>query len=138
MELPEIKRRLDEAMPLRIPLQNPDAHPRERISELEDHILKCAWHRAELEEALHWTIEIGKRLRVQWDGIDGWQVAVRGSRPTRDQIDAAKRTIDGERGTWDALQECRTLVESLKRQITRLGGSDYDAASRAYTLLSGS
>lgn len=138
MDLVEIKRRLDVAMPLRIPLQNPEAHPRERISELEDYILKCAWHRGELEEALHWTIEIGKRLRVQWDGIDGWQVAVRGSRPTKDQIDAAKRTIDGDRGTWDALQECRTLVESLKRQIARLGGSDYDAASRAYTLLSGS
>ena len=138
MEIEDIRRVLNEALPLRIPLQDPNAHPRERISELEAYILKCAWHRAELEEALHWTIEIGKRLRLQWDSIEGWQAAAPRSRPTKDQIDAAKRTIDGDRGTWDALQECRTLVESLKRQIARLGGSDYDAASRAYTLLSGS
>lgn len=138
MEIEQIRQALNNALPVRIPLQNPEAHPRERISELENHILLCAWHRAELEEALHWTIEIGKRLRVRWDGIDGWQAAVPRSRPTKDQVDAAKRIIDGDRGTWDALQECRALVESLKRQITRLGGSDYDAASRAYTLLSGS
>lgn len=135
MDLNEVRERLESALPLRIPLLDPNAAPRERIEALEDYILKCAWHRGELEEALYWTIEAGKVLRMKWDRVQGFQVAVRGSRPTKEQIDQAKAEIDPD--TYAALTEARTLVEHLKRQIQRLGGSDYDAASRAYTLLSG-
>lgn len=136
MDLDEVRRRLESALPLRVPQMDPNASPSQRIAALEDHILKCAWHRAELEEALYWCIEAGKVLRATWDSVQGFQVALRGSRPTREQIDQAKAEIDP--GTYAALTEARTLVEHLKRQIARLGGSDYDAASRAYTLLSGS
>jgi hypothetical protein len=135
MDLIEVKRRLESALPLRIPLYDPNAEPRERITQLEDHILKVAWHRAELEEALYWTMEAGKVLRARWDGVRGYEVAVRGSRPTKEQIEAAKAEIDPD--TYGALTEARFLVESLKRQIIRLGGSDFDAASRAYTMLNG-
>jgi hypothetical protein len=74
----------------------------------------------------------------QWTptGVEGHEAMLRGSRPTKEQIEAAKAKIAP--GTWDALLEARTLVESLKRQIVRLGGSDFEAASRAYTLMSGS
>jgi hypothetical protein len=136
MDLAEARRRLESALPLRVPLMDPNKSPGERISELEDYILQTAWHRAELEEALVWVLEAGKVLRLQWDGVKGWEVSVRGSRPTQAQVEAAKAEIDP--ATHKALQEARFLVEALRRQITRLGGSDYDAASRAYTLLSGS
>lgn len=136
MNLVEVRERLESALPLRIPLLDPNLAPAQRIEALEDHILKCAWHRAELEEALYWCIEAGKLLRAKWDSVQGFQVALRGSRPTRDQIDQAKAEIDPQ--TYAALTEARALVEHLKRQISRLGGSDYDAASRAYTMLSGS
>lgn len=135
MDLAEARARLESALPLRVPLMDPNEAPRVRIEQLEDYILKTAYHRGELEEALHWVLEAGKVLRQRWDGVQGYQAAVRGSRPTREQIDAAKAEIDPD--TYAALQEARFLVESLKRQIARLGGSDYDAASRAYTLLSG-
>lgn len=136
MNLDEVKSKLEAALPLRIPLMDPNVSPRVRVEQLEDYILKCAWHRGELEEALYWTIEAGKVLRARWDRVEGFQVAIRGSRPTREQIEHAKAEIDPE--TYAALTEARSLVEHLKRQISRLGGSDYDAASRAYTLLSGS
>lgn len=137
MELADIKQRLYDALPLRVPLQDPNESARVRIEKLEDHLLKCAWHRAELEEALHWAIEAGKLLRRKWDAIEGHEQMVRsGSRTTKEQIDAAKARIDPD--LWDSLNEVRTLVESLRRQIVRLGGTDYDAVSRAYTLISGS
>jgi hypothetical protein len=131
----EIKRRLEAALPLRIPLKDPSASPRERVEALEDYLLKTAWHRAELEEALHWGIELGKTLKREWEAIQGWQATV-GRKATKDQVDRAKRDINP--GLWDALEEARTLVQSLQRQISRFGGSDYEAVSRAYTMLTGS
>lgn len=135
MDLAEIRRRLESALPLRIPQFDPNTPPREKISRLEDYILKCAYHRGELEEALHWCLEAGKRLRAEWDQVQGYEVGLP-SRPTKEQIDQSKRMISPN--VWKGLDEARTLTESIKRQIARLGGSDYDAASRAYTMLSGS
>lgn len=137
MELSEIRQRLEDALPVRIPLIDPSHRkmPRERVEELQDHILKVAWHRAELEEALHWCLEGGKALRRQWDDLQGYQVAL-GAKATKDDVERAKRELAPQ--VWTSLEEARTLTESIKRQITRLGGSDYDAASRVYTMLSGS
>lgn len=135
MELAEIRRRLESALPLRIPQFDPNTPPREKISKLEDYILTCAYHRGELEEALHWCLEAGKKLRAQWDDIQGYEVGLP-TRPTKEQIDLSKRHVAPQ--IWAGLDEARTLTESIKRQISRLGGSDYDAASRAYTMLSGS
>lgn len=135
MDLAEIRRRLESALPLRIPQFDPNTPPRTKISALEDYVLLCAFHRAELEEALHWCLEAGKKLRVQWDEVMGYEVGLP-TRPTKEQIDSSKRQIAPH--IWEGLDEARTLTESIKRQITRLGGSDYDAASRAYTMLSGS
>lgn len=135
MTLEEIRVALMNALPIRIPQFDPNTHPREKVSALEDHILKCAYHRGELEEALHWCIEAGKALKVKWDGVEGYEPMLP-SRPTKEQVDRAKAKINPD--VWAGLQECRSLVESLKRQILRLGGTDYDAASRAYTLMSGS
>lgn len=135
MTLDEIRTRLYAAMEIRVPRFPPDTSPREKVSALEDHLLLCAYHRAELEEALHWCVEAGKTLRAQWDGVEGAEAMV-GHKATKERLDGAKRTIAP--GVWDSLEEARTLVESLRRQVSRLGGSDYDAVSRAYTLISGS
>lgn len=137
MNLQEARQRLDRALPLRIPQFDPNAHPREKVAALADHILTVAYHRAELEEALHWTIEAGKALKLRWDGHVGYEVALpKGGRHTQEQVSEAKRRT-GMGEVWAGLQEARALKEALERQIIRLGGSDYDAASRAYTLLSG-
>lgn len=135
MEISDIRGTLERALPLRIPQYDPNEAPVRRIEKLQDHILTVAWHRAELEEALYWTIEIRKVLQLRWDEINGWQ-GMAGSRPTQDAINRAKRQIDRE--AWLGLTETRALIDNLHRQIARLGGSDYDAASRVYTLLSGS
>jgi hypothetical protein len=123
----QIRATIEKSLPLRIPMFDPDTHPRVKMSALEDYILRTAHMRGELEEALHWAIEIGKQLRLDWDNHYGHQAQV---------IDAKRRTGAGP--VWDGMQEAKALVESLERQIRRLGGSDYDAASRAYTLMSGS
>lgn len=136
MELADIHQRLADALPIRVPQFDPNESPRVKVEALENHLLRCAWHRAELEEALHWAIEAGKLLRRRWDGLQGWEAQLRAGRSTNEQVEAAKRTIDPE--LWDGMQEVRTLIESLRRQIVRLGGTDYDAVSRAYTLISGS
>lgn len=137
MTLQEIRKRLEAALPLRIPIIDPSQRkmPRERIEELQDHILKVAYHRAELEEALHYCLEAGKILRRDWDDLQGYQVGLP-TKPTKDDVEKAKRELAPQ--IWTSLNEARTLTESIKRQITRLGGSDYDAASRVYTMLSGS
>lgn len=136
MQIPEIERILQDALGVRVPRFGPDDSPGMKIQQLEDHLLKCAWHRGELEEALYWTTEAGKVLRAKWDNIQGYEVSLpRSSKHSKEHIDAAKREMD--RATWDGLQECRSLVESLRRQISRLGGTDYDAVSRAFTMISG-
>jgi hypothetical protein len=135
VNIPEIEAVLVKAMAFRMPDFDPDGHPREKIAGLEDHILECARQRADVERALYWCIEAGKRLRDEWDDIQGWQAGV-GTRPTKERIDGEKRKIKPE--LWVSLEKCRTLTEALRRQAYRMGGSDYDAASRAYTLLSGS
>jgi hypothetical protein len=133
--LEEIRATLHAAMPLRVPLFDPNTRGQEKISALEDHLLRCAYHRGELEEALFWAVEAGKALKAQWDGVEGHEALLRGNRPTKEQVDAARRQIAPD--VWKGLDECRSLVESLRRQIVRLGGTDYDAVSRAYTLMSG-
>jgi hypothetical protein len=139
MTLEEIRETLERSLPLRIPQFGPDDSSSFKIEQLEDYILKTALHRGDLEEALYWCVEAGKALRIEWEGIVGYESALpRGSsgRHTKEQVDRARRTMRPE--LWAGLQEARSLVAALERQVKRLGGSDYEAASRAYTMLTGS
>lgn len=137
MTLQEIRQRLEAALPVRVPIIDPTQRVsgRERVQALSDHILNVAFHRAELEEALHHCLEAGKILRRDWDDLRGYEVGLP-TKHTKDDVEKAKRELAPD--VWTSLNEARTLTESIKRQITRLGGSDYDAASRVYTMLSGS
>lgn len=101
--------------------------PRERVDALIDYISETAIARGDLEE-LRLTSHINLRearaaLSLTPTGVSGRQRedAKRASRP-----DLAAQ-VDGAQ--W--------LVDRCKEQIGRLD-RDYDAASRAYTLLSGS
>lgn len=137
MTLQEIREVLERSLPLRIPLIDPTSASRERIEALEDYILKTAHMRGDLEEAFHWCVEAGKLLRLEWDGLQGYENALpRKTTYTKEQVDRAKRTVRPD--LWTALQDARTLAVALERQIKRFGGSDYEAASRAYTMLTGS
>lgn len=137
MNADEIKARLHAVMALRIPRRDPNESPQVRVAALEEHLLQVAYHKADLEEARYWLIEAGRSLREQWDGIQGYEAMVRGgmSRASREQIDQAKAQIKPD--LWSSLEEARTLLEAITRQINRLGGTDYEAASRVYTLMTG-
>lgn len=136
MTVDEIRAVLERALPVKVPLFNPEDPPQAKIRSLSDYILKTAEVRAELEQALHWCLEAGKLLRDEWDGIEGWEVALpRGASRTKDTVNEAKRTVRPD--LWPGMQEAKSLSESLGRQIRRLE-LDFQAVSRAYSLLSGS
>lgn len=139
MNLADIRQRLLDALPLRIPRFDPNESPRKKSEELEAYILTTAWQRGELEEALHWAWEAQKLVREQWNEIEGWEPFLPTGRrvgdATKEQVAAAKRHVNSE--VSDGLSSANKLVEGLGRQIRRLE-LDYEAASRAYTLMSGS
>jgi hypothetical protein len=134
----EIRRRLEAALPIRVPLFNPNLQGREKVEQLEDYLAQTAWHRAELEEALYWAWETDKPLRETWEGLQGWQNLLpreQRSKPTAKAVAEAKRQIDG--ATYDALRDLKLLIDGLERQIKRLTLDDANT-SRRYSLLSGS
>lgn len=135
MELAEIHGALHRALPLRVPHWSEQPGGAAKVAALEDYMLLAANHRGELEEALYWAHAAGRRVKDEWDRIEGYEVALgRGDR-TEARVNEAKRTIRPE--LWDALQEAKRLVEDLGRQIRRLEIDDR-TVSRAYTLITGS
>lgn len=136
MTVERIEQVLLVALKLRIPLFAESFSARSKIDALETYIEKTAWHRGELEEALYWASDAGKVLRQQWDKIEGYQTALRGSGPhTKDQVNEAKRTMQPD--TWEGIQDARKLCDDIGRQIRRLE-LDFQAASRSYSLITGS
>jgi hypothetical protein len=135
MTIEEIRARLDAALPIRFPVRDPNQPSRQRIEGIEDYIAMTAQHRGELEEALHWCVEVEKNLDRAWDEVEGWETALpRRQDRTREKVAYEKKRISPE--LWDSKVEARTLKESIARQIRRLE-LDYDAASRTYTLMTG-
>lgn len=137
MDLEEIRSALHGALPIRIPRFDPNESPRTKVAALEEYILDTAHYRGELEEALHWIWEVQKLLREQYNEIEGWEPLVpfkRRGDATKEMMHTAKRQVAPE--TVAALEDANHLAEALGRQIRRLE-LDYEAASRAYTLMSG-
>jgi hypothetical protein len=136
MSVEKIEAALLTAMKLRHPLFAENYSPRQKVDALTTYIEKTAWHRGELEEAFYWASDAGKVLRRQWDRIEGYETTLRGRGPhTKDQVNDAKRTLQPD--TWEGIQDAKKLCEDIGRQIRRLQ-LDFDAASRVYTLISGS
>jgi hypothetical protein len=103
---------------------------RERVDALIDHIVATAISRGELEEL---------RLETQVDLLDARdrfnRIPALGSK-TKPAAEEARRMADPDLAT--RIDRGRWLVERCTEAINRMGGTDYDAASRAYTLIAGS
>jgi hypothetical protein len=137
MTVEEIRQALHAALPLRVPIFNPQTNAREKVEALEDYLAQCAYKRADCEAALYWAWEAEKVLRDEWDGIQGWENFLPSkarSRPTEAHVTRAKARVKPE--TYAGLREVKTLIEGLDRQCKRLT-RDEETCSRRYTLLVG-
>jgi hypothetical protein len=132
----EIDDIIERASKLRIPLRDPEKSVKEWVDELIDYLPQTAVARGDLLQARE-AVELGANLLDDtWANIEGWQ-AVAGHKPTRDQVEDAKRTINPD--TWAGRREARRVLGLIDRQVGRLGGlSDDEVVSRLYSLLSGS
>lgn len=139
MTLDEIRDKLLAALPLREPLFDPNERGGNKVKALEAYLLQTAYHRGELEEALHWLYEAQKTMKRQWEDMEGWEMMLpRGTttaKRTQDMVRTAKRKVDP--ALYTSLTECKQLEDSILRQIRRLELDDR-AASRGYTLITGS
>lgn len=107
-----------------------EKHGREKIDALTDHIMQTAIVRGDLEE-----LRLQAHVNLRDALADLVRVPVGVSKPRAAVDDARRRAAPA---VAERVDGARWLVERCTEQINRLGGSDYDAASRAYTLLSGS
>lgn len=106
-----------------------DKRGRERIDALVDHITETAIIRGDLEEL---RLEAYVHLR---DAEAELGAIITGVTKSRVAVDEAKRAARPDlAGRLDA---AKWTVARCTEQINRMGGSEYDAASRTYTLLGG-
>lgn len=105
-----------------------DKHGRDKIDALIDHITETAIVRGDLEE-----LRLGAHveLRAALAALARVATGVTKSRPA---IDEAKRQARPDLA--EQVDGARWLVDRCTEAINRMGGTEYDAASRAYTLLS--
>lgn len=137
MNLGEIEGVLGDALPLRSPVYDPTQRPRDRITALEDYMLRTANVCGALYEAKHWLAALEGTLADEWKNLDGWEYALKRPRAkaTKVEIDAAKAKASP--GLFEAGRTARRLRESVVDQITRLE-KEGDRMSRAYSMESGS
>lgn len=121
---------LARAAALRFPSLREIPQPRARVEALVDYISDTAIIRGELEELRLEAETQLLELRARWRSLP------MPSNRTAPQVEAARRAADPALGA--SLDRARWMVDRCSEAIARFGGSDYDAASRAYTLLSGS
>lgn len=99
-----------------------------KVEALTDHIVATAIARGDLEEL---------RLQAQVSLLGVRKKLARMPQTGRDR----SRTEEARRAAAPELADehdhWKWIVDRCTEQINRLGGTDYDAASRAYTLVSG-
>lgn len=121
---------LARAAKLRLPRITPENRA-QRVDILADHILETATVRGELAQ-LRMEAHIDLlELRGQWAAAGSFR-AGKGVQ-ANEQI---KREENPELAA--RLDRAKWVIERCNEELDRLGGSDYDAASRAYTLIAGS
>lgn len=106
-----------------------DKRGRERVDALIDHITETAIIRGDLEEL---RLEAYVQLRDAEADLGRVPTGATKSRAAIDESRRAARPDLAER-----LDTARWTVARCTEQINRMGGSEYDAASRTYTLLGG-
>lgn len=120
---------LQRAAALRFPSLR-DLPPRDRVEALVDHIQDTAIARGELEELRLEAQANLHELRQRFNKLPA------PSNRSKAGADEARRALDPVLA--ERIDGARWLVERCTEGIMRMGGSEYDAASRTYTLLSGS
>lgn len=103
---------------------------RERVEALIDHITETAIARGELEE-----LRLAAYVQLR-DAEGELSRITTGVTKSAAAINEAKRSIRPDLAV--RVDDARWTINRCTEQINRMGGSEYDAASRAYTLLSGS
>jgi hypothetical protein len=106
-----------------------ELHGRARIEALVDHITEAAIIRGELEEL---RLEAQVQARDTRRHLDRVPATVLRSRAAAVE---ARRLADP--GAAQQLDDAQWVIDRCTEQIHRLGGSEYDVASRAYTMLTG-
>lgn len=137
MDLDAIEAALTHALALRTPLFEPGTSGRVRIAALEDYMLASAHANGDLVEARHWLRETEERLRDEWNNLEGWEVALKGttrSRATKTDIQQAK--IKASPQLFEAGRKATRLRESVVDQIARLEREE-KVLSRVYAMISG-
>jgi hypothetical protein len=122
---------LARATKLRLPRLPPETSRADRVDTLCDHILETAIVRGELAE-LRMSAHVDLLAALEeWSSASSFR-ASKGVKANeqlkREEHPELAARID--RAKW--------TIARCTEEMDRLGGSDYDAASRAYTLLSGS
>ncbi len=139
MTVDEIKATLATASKLRMPRWDPTSPlgAQDKIEKLEEHLVNCSYHRAELEEAdLHLSSAV-HRLRVEWETLEGYEAGlgkVDPDKATGPQHQRAKRLHRPD--LFTEISDGKHLLDRVARQIRRLE-HDEDVASRAYTMITG-
>lgn len=130
MENDEQTSALASAAQLRIPRITPENRD-QRVEILADHILETA-HVRGLLAALRMEAHIELLgLRAEW--------ATAGHFRPGKGVQANEQLKREENPELAArMDKAKWIIERCNEELDRLGGSDYDAASRAYTLIAGS
>lgn len=135
MNVDQIRQHLHDATQLRIPRLDPNLNPGAKIAALEEYMLKVAYARGDLEEAIGWVLEAKHDARRKLDAVQGWEVALpKPADRTQERVLAEKARIDPMSGA--VLKDADYYLRRLERQVRRLE-LDHNAVSRAYTLITG-
>lgn len=120
---------LARSVALRFPDLTQIENARERTEALQDHIVATAIMRGELAELrLHAHVSLQEALK-SWRKID---VRTARTGPQMDDVRRRQRPDLAER-----IDDAKWTIARCTEELDRHGGTEYDAASRAYTILSG-
>lgn len=130
MNLDEIRTAVTTSEMLRVPtfLDGQRGRATEKLGKLEDFVLASAQMRDELVIAWRYCNALVRRFEEQTMDLP---IPTGRSAEERER---AKRDANPE--LWGALRDARALLSEILAQMKRLD-KDYDAVSRAYTIITG-
>lgn len=135
MTYEEVAERVQEIAELRMPEFAEDVSTADKIAQLEEYLLTTARGRGILEEARLGLEDVYEEIDERWRNVTGYEVYLSGKPKTQEEVNEAKRQADTP--LFIERRLCMKLLRQVGNQIRRLEKDDA-AASRAYTMLTGS
>jgi len=137
MTIEEIEQVLHAAAAVRFPRIDKDAGLTFQVEQVQDHLVETAVQRGQLEEARLFAYDALYVLRDEWDELptESYEEFLVSRRPTNVQVEMAKAVVRDDLHV--GIKRAKRLIDRLTDQIKRLELDD-KAASRAYTMLTGS